>query len=77
MYALKSFFSIRCKKKNYFVFPSSPHGSTLSPSFGVCFRLACGEAMNGNWRVWEPDVKTLQLVQISGSGGPRLHWLEM
>lgn len=55
MYALKSFFSIRCKN---FFFPSSPHGSTLSPSFGVCFPLACGRHMNGNWRAWEPDVKT-------------------
>lgn len=32
--------------------------------------------MNGNWRVWEPDVKT-----FTGSAlrflGPGLYWLEM
>lgn len=61
MYALKSFFSIRCKKRFFFLFfffPSSPHGSTLSPSFGVCFPLACGRRMNGDGRVWEPDIQT-------------------
>lgn len=55
MYALKSFFSIRCKK---LFFPSSPHDSNLSPSFGVCFPLACGRHLGGNRRVWEPGVKT-------------------
>lgn len=75
MYALKSFFSIRCKKT--ILFSLVLHMVSLSPRFGVCFPLACGRQMNGNWRVWEPDVKTLLLVQISGSLGPGLHWLDM
>lgn len=37
-----------------------------------------GSITNGNRRVWERDVETLQLVPISGSLGPRPpHWLEI
>lgn len=78
MYALKSFFFNKVQKEKKIVFPSSPHGSTLSPSVGVCFRLACGRQMSGNWRVWEPGVKSpFNWCKSQVLLGPRVHWLEM
>lgn len=73
MYALKSFFSIRCKKKKKTVlFSLVLH--MVGPSAQVLVSVSAwpvGSLTNGNWRVWDSDVKTLQLVQISGSLGPR------